>query len=486
MDKPLKVLFASAEVAPFAKVGGLADVAGALPKALAALGHDVRVVMPKYKAINEARFDVGPPIAGFQVSMGPWEEPAQVKNARIGQQVPVYLIENKKYFDRDQVYGHPDDVERFLFFCRAIMETPKRIGWQPDIIHCNDWHTAIVPAWLHTTYHDDPFYANCASVFTIHNLAYQGVFGDQYLALAGIDRETYRAQHSDSPNTLNLMSEAILYSDVINTVSKTYAKEILTPEYGERLDGFLRRRSDRLYGILNGIDYDVFDPAHDSHIPVNYSPSSIDRKIENKVALQRLANLQVDPDAPLIGVIGRLADQKGFDLIAAAIDPIIQDVGAQFVLLGTGEVEYHRVFQELGTRYPSRAAIFLTFDADLAQKIYAGADMFLMPSRFEPCGLGQLISLRYGTVPIVRSTGGLADTVRDYDPRTGEGNGFSFDHYNRDALLVAVTRACEDFKHKDVWRNLMLRGMSEDYSWGASASKYADLYEQAISFHGQE
>lgn len=486
MSKTLKVLFASAEVSPLAKVGGLADVAGALPKALAALGHDVRIIMPKYSVVNDTKFGVGQPIADFQVPMDSWQEPARLKDTRIGQQVPVYLVENDKYFGRDKVYGHPDDVERFIFFCRAIMEVPKKIGWQPDIIHCNDWHTAIVPAWLHTTYRSDPFYAHCASVFTIHNLAYQGVFGGQYLALAGIDQGTYRAQHPEAPNTLNLMSEAILYSDVINTVSRTYAEEILTPEYGERLDDVLRRRSDRLYGILNGIDYDVFDPAHDPHLSVNYDASSVDKKVENKLALQRLVNLPADPGAPLIGTIGRLADQKGFDLIAAAIDPIIQELGAQFVLLGTGEVEYHRLFEELGKRYPSKAAIFLTFDADLAQKIYAGSDMFLMPSRFEPCGLGQMISLRYGTIPIVRSTGGLADTVHDYDPRTEGGNGFSFRHYNRDALLVAVTRACENFKHKNTWQKLMLRGMSEDFSWTASASKYVDLYQAAAGFHEQE
>ncbi len=486
MNRPLKVLFASAEVAPFAKVGGLADVAGALPKALAALGHDVRVIMPKYKQVDDAKFSVGPPITDFQVSMDSHQEAGQVKPTRIGQAVPVYLVDNPRFFARDAVYGQPDDVERFLFFSKSIMEIPEKIGWQPDVIHCNDWHTAIVPAWLHTIYRSNPFWANCASVFTIHNLAYQGVFGDQYLALAGIDRDTYRSQHPNQPNALNLMSEAILYSDVINTVSETYAKEILTPEYGEQLNSLLGTRSDRLFGILNGIDYEVFDPAHDPHIAANYDTQSVDKKAEDKRDLQQRAHLPTDANAPVIGAIGRMADQKGFDLIAAAIDPIIQELGAQFVLLGTGEAKYHRLFEELTQRYPSQAAIFLTFDADLAQKIYAGSDMFLMPSRFEPCGLGQLISLRYGTIPIVRETGGLADTVHDYDPGTREGNGFSFQHYNRDALLIAATRACENFKHKDDWKALMKKGMSEDYSWTASASKYVDLYQQAMKFHEQE
>ncbi|MCL5962288.1 MAG: glycogen synthase, partial [Chloroflexi bacterium] len=357
---------------------------------------------------------------------------------------------------------------------------------QPDVIHCNDWHTAIVPAWLHTIYRDNPFYSRCASVFTIHNLAYQGVCGDHFLALAGFDRDAYRARHPEDPNCLNLMSEAILYSDVINTVSESYAREILTPEYGEQMHNLLANRSDRLFGILNGIDYEVFDPARDPHIAVSYDVASIDKKVENKLALQRRANLTPDPKIPLIGAIGRMADQKGFDLIAAAIDPIIQELGAQFVLLGTGEAKYHRLFEELAHRYPSQAAVYLTFDADLAQKIYAGSDMFLMPSRFEPCGLGQLISLRYGTVPIVRETGGLADTVNNYNPRTGHGNGFTFKHYHRDALLTAVARACENFKHRDAWKELMRKGMSEDYSWGASAGKYVDLYRQAIKFHEQE
>ncbi|MCL5265500.1 MAG: glycogen synthase [Chloroflexi bacterium] len=482
MDRPLKVLIASAEVAPYAKVGGLADVAGALPKALKSQGHDVRVIVPRYGLIDPGKYGLTQVLGEFPVSLDDWTEQVSVNTALLGGIVPIYFVENAKYYNRDAVYGYPDDIERFLLFCRTVLEVPKRFGWQPDVIHCNDWHTAIIPYWLRSIYKDDPFYGNTAAVFTIHNLAYQGIVDGRYLDVARIDRGVYAAQHPTMPYTLNMMSLAILYSDVINTVSPTYAQEILTPEYGEGLQQLLQSRADRLFGIINGIDYEEFNPAADPRIVANYDVLTINKKTENKFALQQECSLPVDATVPLVGTVSRLADQKGFDLIAQAIDPLMKELNMQFVVLGTGEQKYHELFRQIGEKYPNKTGIFLKFDAALAQRVYAGSDMFLMPSRFEPCGLGQMISLRYGTVPIARATGGLVDTIRDFDPRTGEGNGFLFHIYDAHALSIAVARATESFRYPDTWHKLMRTGMTQDFSWGASAKKYADLYEKALSF----
>ncbi|MBI2953776.1 MAG: glycogen synthase [Chloroflexi bacterium] len=486
MSKLLKVLFVAAEVAPYAKVGGLADVVGALPKALKGHGHDVRVEMPRYGTIDVGKYGLTDVLGNFPVSLDSQTEQVSAKSALMAGDIPVYFVENARYFSRDAVYGFPDDVERFIAFGRAALEVPKRLGWQPDIIHCNDWHTALVPYWIKTIYKDDPFYAKTATVFTIHNLAYQGIADGRYIDMARIDRGTYAAQHPELPNALNMLSMAILYADAINTVSPTYACEILTPEYGEGLDQLLSSRADRLFGILNGIDYDEFNPATDPRIPVNFDVSSIDKKVEDKYALQRECNMLVDKNVPLIGTVSRLADQKGFDLIARAVDPLMREINMQFVLLGTGEQKYHDLFHQIGERYSDRTGIFLKFDAALAQRIYAGSDMFLMPSRFEPCGLGQMISLRYGTVPVVRATGGLVDTIRDFDPRTGQGNGFVFHEYDSHALSIAIARAAESFKYPDSWRKVMKTGMEQDFSWGASATEYQELYEKALAFKQKE
>jgi starch synthase len=359
----------------------------------------------------------------------------------------------------------------------------KELGWQPDVIHCNDWHTGIIPNWLKTIYQDDHFFADTATVFTIHNLAYQGIFGPELLEFAGLADYGLIPHPTDDDlsRLVVLMARGILFADVINTVSEKYAQEILTPEYGERMDPILAQRQDRLFGILNGLDYEVWNPATDQDIAVNYDVASLERRVENKLDLQCEADLPVDPGVLLVGMISRLADQKGFDILAEAIDQLME-MGLQFVLLGTGDERYHRMFANVAAKYQGQAAVFLKFDGALARRIYAGSDAFLMPSRFEPCGLGQLISMRYGTVPIVRSVGGLADVVEDYDPTTGRGNGFAFDEYSGDALLGAVKCALDAYRHKDVWRSLMERGMKADFSWGASARKYVDLYHKALEF----
>jgi starch synthase len=479
---PLKVLFLAAEVVPFAKTGGLADVAGALPKAVAALGHDICVGMPRYGRIRPEQFNLQAVVPEYQVPMDDSLESACLFEATIGDSVPVYLVDNAKYFDREGIYMYADDAERFIFFCRAILEGLKQIGWQPDVIHCNDWHTALVPNWLKTIYQDDPFFANTAVVYTIHNLAYQGIFGYRVLEIAGIDEYgfQYHPEMADLNEVVDFMARGIYWADVVSTVSETYAQEILSAEYGERLDPLLRDRRDRLFGILNGVDYEVHNPATDPYITVPYDIDHLDRRVQNKLALQREARLPEDPDAPLMGIISRLTDQKGFDILADSLDHLL-DLGGQFVLLGTGDPHYHELFGNLAETYPKQVAVFLTFNAPLAQRIYAGTDMFLMPSRFEPCGLGQLIAMRYGSVPVVRATGGLADTVQDFVPATDEGNGFVFEKYDRWALFAALIRAMETYKHKEVWRRLQVRGMRADYSWARSARKYVDLYYRALA-----
>ncbi len=478
----LKILMLAAEVAPFAKTGGLADVVGALPKALHDLGHDVRVAMPLYGRIRREQF-------GLQRLVPPFETPIHrtVKHAglwqtSIGDRVPVYMVENAEYFDREGIYMYPDDADRFIFFCRAALEGLRYLDWQPDIIHCHDWHTAIVPNWMNTIYKDDPFFAETATIYTIHNLAYQGIFGYRVLEIAGIDEWgfMYHPEMVDLNEVVDLMARGIYWADLINTVSETYAAEILTPAFGERLDPLLRDRRDRLFGILNGIDTEEFDPATDPHIAANYDVDHLARRAENKRALQEEAGLAPEADRPLIGVISRLNEAKGMDLLAQAIEPILAQ-GAQFVLMGTGEQQYHERFSRIAQERPEQAAVFLTFNDALARRIYAGSDMLLMPSRVEPCGTNQLIAMRYGNVPIVRATGGLADTVRDFDPRTDQGTGFAFAEPDPWSLFAAVVRALETFKHRDSWQGLQRRGMTADFSWRQSARKYVDLYRRAIA-----
>jgi len=483
MDKPLKILVVSAEAVPFAKVGGLADVAGSLPKALRRLGHDVRLAMPKYRRINEAQFGLTKVLESLPVPAGSDHELASVFESAIDG-MPAYLIGNDKYFGREKVYGYDDDGERFVFFCRATLEALKKLNWRPDIIHCNDWHTGIIPNWLKTIYKDDPFFAGTATVFTIHNLAYQGIFGPELLEFAGLADYGLipHPEHDELSQVVVLMARGILFADVINAVSEKYAEEILTPEYGERLDSILAQRRDRLFGILNGLDYELWNPATDQDIAVNYDVDSLDRRMGNKLALQREAGLPQDPAVLLIGMISRLADQKGFDILTEAMDQLMK-LDLQFVLLGTGDEHYHRIFANVAGKYQGQAAVFLKFDPALARRIYAGSDAFLMPSRFEPCGLGQMIAMRYGSVPIVRSTGGLADTVEDYDPTTDQGNGFTFSAYSEEALLTAVKRALEAYQRQDIWRTLMERGMRADFSWEVSAKKYVELYRRALFDH---
>ncbi len=479
----LKVLILAAEIVPFAKVGGLADVVGALPKALKELGHDVRLAMPRYGQIKPERFALTTVLDAVTVNMSSFQEQISVRQGIIGDGIAVYMIDAPRYFDRENIYGYTDDGERFILFCRAALETMRTLGWSPDIIHCNDWHTGIIPNWMHTVYREDPFFANTATAYTIHNLAYQGIFGYRILEVAGVAAGGFLyPQIVELANVVDIMGRGILFADAITTVSERYAQEILTPTFGEKLDQLLRSRRERLFGILNGIDYQEMNPAIDRYIHTHFDQNTLDKRAENKRALQERAHLPVKPDVPLVAMISRLADQKGFDLIAQIIQPLMAQ-GIQLVVLGIGDQHYHEMFQNLAARYPEQVAIFLTFNTELAQSIYAGSDMFLMPSRFEPCGLGQLIAMRYGSVPIVHSVGGLADTVQEYNPRTGEGNGFAFSNYDPWELFASIVRALEVYRFKDIWRTLQQRGMAADHSWHASAVRYINVYRNAIAFH---
>ncbi len=477
----------SAEVFPFAKTGGLADVAGALPRALRTLGHDVRVAMPRYGRIDQAHFNLQKTLDPFPVPLDSTSEDASIFEGKLEPDIPVYFVENKPLFDREGIYMYPDDAERFIFFSRAALEMLKRLNWQPDVIHCHDWHTALIPNWLRTIYASDPFFADTATVFTIHNIAYQGIFGYRVLEVAGLASYGFIAHPSVAPEinqVFDFMARGILFADKINTVSETYARDIQTPEFGERLDPILRERKDRLSGILNGIDAETYDPTHDSNIAQTFDRNALDARRANKLALQKESDLPQDPDAPLLAIVSRLTDQKGIDLVADTIDHIFDTLPAQLVLMGTGDQHYHDFFLQLRSKYPGRVAVFLTHDPALARRIYAGADILLMPSRSEPSGTNQMIAMRYGCIPIVRATGGLADTVEDFDGRQARGTGFIFQAYDRWAMFAAVVRAAEVYQSSETWRALQARAMSADFSWDAAAHKYDLLYRDAIARHG--
>ncbi len=484
-QRPLKILLVSAEVAPFAKVGGLADVAGALPKALRAMGHDVRVVMPRYGSIDVEKYRLRRVLTGLGVPLAHQPVNADVLEGRIGDEVPIYFIENQQFFGREGMYGFWDDDARFIYFSRAALEMLRPLGFQPDVIHVNDWHTAVIPNLLARLYASDPFYADMATVLTIHNLAFQGVFGYGTLHLAELEPwGLIRPGMAGLDDIVNLLGRGLYFSDVVNTVSNRYAEEILTPEYGEKMDPLLRVFKSKLYGIINGIDYDVFNPRADASLAARYDIGTIDKKVENKLALQKEVGLPQDASIPVIGLISRLYDQKGLDLIANIMWGLMR-LNLQLVVLGAGDGRYEEMFRNSARDNPLKVSATIGFKPVLAQHIYAGADMFLMPSRFEPCGLGQLISVRYGTIPIVRATGGLADTIQDWDPVTQTGNGFVFTAYDHWDLYAQVVRALETYRQPALWRRLQANAMSTDVSWANSAEQYINLYRMAMARHAE-
>ncbi len=482
-EEPLKILYLSVEVVPFAKTGGLADVAGALPKAIKALGHDIRVIMPLYGFMNRTALDLKPVVEALSVPIGERSELCAIWEGRMGDSVPIYFVDNPRLFDRDGIYMYPDDDERFIFYSRAAVETAKALNWQPDIFHCNDWHTGMVPNWMQTIYRDDPFFSQTRTVFTIHNLAYQGIFGHRVLEIAGVARYGFLAhpELSNLNNVVDLMGRALIFAHVVNTVSERYAQEIMTPAFGEGLDPILRDRAETVFGVLNGIDTELWDPASDQDIATNYDVGHLERRTDNKIALQSAAHLPAKRDHPLLGLISRLVEQKGAELLPPVIEWSVRYMGTQWVILGTGDTHYQDALQELVNRFPRNVSVNLTFSDALAHRIYAGSDIFLMPSRFEPCGLSQMLAMHYGAVPVVHETGGLADTVHDFDPTAGAGNGFTFHDYTPAAFYTALVRSVEIFHLPQIWHTLQRKGMKSDFSWHRSALKYVDLYRKAIS-----
>jgi starch synthase len=481
MATPLKVLFVSSEVAPFAKTGGLADVAGALPKALRARGVDVRVVTPLYAGMD---WDAQERLDGqLEVPMWWGSARAGVRVGRLpGSDVPVYFLEYNRYFDRPHLYGPPgdaydDNLERFAFLSRGALEASKALGFFPDVVHANDWQTALVPFYVDTVEWGQPLHG-AASVYTIHNLAYQGVTDGGAMFVTGLGQGHYNADELEHFGALNLTKGALRRSTVISTVSPAYAREIQSAELGCGLDGILRARSADLFGILNGIDVSSWDPATDRHLPATFHRGDMAGKRECKAALQAEAGL-THARAPVFAAIGRLTPQKGFDVLAGCMDRIL-DWDVQLVLLGTGDAEAQRQFAELSGRHPGKFKAWLGFDDGLAHRIEAGADFFVMPSRFEPCGLNQMYSLRYGTLPIVRATGGLRDTVQSYREDTGDGTGFVFDDLSPDALANTIGWALSTyFEREPHVRAMRERAMAQDFSWAAAAEAYEDLYFEA-------
>ena len=475
----MKVLFAASEAHPFIKTGGLGDVMGALPKSLIKLGVDVRVVIPKYKNIKDELKQKLQFVKWFTVSVGWRNQYCGVFQYQY-KGVTYYFIDNEYYFNRDGLYGYFDDGERFAFFNRAVLEFIKQIDWQPDLINCNDWQTGMVPVLLNLEYKKDEFYSKIKTVFSIHNLLFKGSFSPKILPeLFGYDYMPLANGSVELDGAVSFLKGGLNYCDQITTVSKTYAEEIKTPQYGEGLDGFLRSRSYYLMGIVNGIDYEEFNPQDDKFIFKNFNANSIDNKVQNKLALQRELGLPQKKDTPMIGLISRLTHQKGCDLIVNMIDRLLQK-DIQLVILGTGDYWYEETFKNLQYRYPDKVSANIKFDNTLAHKIYAATDMFLMPSLFEPCGLGQLIALRYGSIPIVRETGGLKDTISPYNKYNGVGNGFGFKNFNSNELMQIIEYALTIYDDKDAWNNIIRQAMDSDNSWEKSAMQYKLLYEDVV------
>ena len=475
----MKVLFVTSESYPFIKTGGLGDVAYSLPKALKKLGTDIRVIMPKYLQIVEFIKQQMEPLDEFTVPVG-WRNQYCGIERYVSEGVEYYFVDNEYYFKRKNAYGYFDDAERFAFFSRAVIEFVKRRIFVPDVIHLNDWHTGLVPAYLKSEDMEPVDVSALRTMFTIHNLQYQGRFAPEvFYDITGLPHEMMSDEGLEFFGDVNFMKGAINYSDMVTTVSPSYAQEIRMPYYGENLDGLLRKREDVLHGILNGVDYELYDPKTDPALFVNYDENSLEKKAENKLKLQQMLGLPEDKDIPIIGMVTRLVSQKGIDLVERVLGEVLAHK-VQFVIIGTGDEKYHASMNYYAMTYPEKCAVRIQFDATLAQRIYAGADLFLMPSQFEPCGIGQLIALKYGTLPIVRETGGLRDTVIPYNQATGEGNGFSFTNYNAHDMLHVIEYALSVYEDKGVWKNLMLQAMNCDFSWNKSAKEYLKRYQELM------
>ena len=485
MENDMKILFATSEAAPFAKTGGLGDVAGSLPVALKEKGVDARVIMPLYKCIPQQYKDQMRYLDHIYIDMAWRHQYAGIFELEHNG-CTYYFIDNEFYFNGDNLYSFIHlDCEKFIFFSKAVLSLLPTIGFRPDVIHCNDWQTGAIPVFL-DTFQDNPFFRGIKTVMTIHNLNFQGRWDFQGIKDAmGISDYYFTSDKLEYYKDANLLKGGMVYANKISTVSDTYAQEITTPEYGEGLNELLSARRNDLIGIVNGISYTDWNPHTDSMIYQTYTARTVNkRKVENKLRLQADLGLPVDANKMMIGVVSRLTDQKGFDLVAYKLEELCSDGGAQIVVLGTGDEKYEGLFKHYAWKYPETFSAQIYFSNEMSHKIYAASDAFLMPSKFEPCGLSQLISLRYGTIPIVRETGGLKDTVIPYNEYTGEGTGFSFANYNADEMLNIIHYAMDVYyNHKDQWKKLIANGMAMDYSWNVSAGKYIKMYQELTGIY---
>lgn len=491
--KKYKILFVTSEVVPFIKTGGLADVSAALPQSLAEMGHEVRIVVPKYGAVDDRKYKIHEVVRlkDLKVMIGDKEVTFSLKSCFLpGQRVRVqiYFLDNHEYFgSRNSLYTDPmtgkdykDNEERFTLLNLSVFELIQKLGWIPDLIHCNDWQCGLIPAYLKNVYKNDEMFSAFKTLFTVHNLAYQGIFAPTAFKKTGLPEQLNSSKGIVHNDRVNFMKSGLMFADVINTVSSTYAQEIRTDkELGAGLKEILSKRKNDLYGIINGIDVKVWNPEKDKHLPKKYTSKNLEGKKVNKKALVERFKLEYKEDVPVLGVIARLYDSKGFDLIQKMFEDLMK-LDIQLILLGTGDPKLHSFFDKMNKKHKDKFAAYLGFNDDLAHLIEGGADIFLMPSRYEPCGLNQMYSLKYGTVPLVRKTGGLADTVIKFNEKTKEGNGFMFDKYDHKELLKEIKRAVKVYQDKETWIKIMKTGMKSDFSWDSSAKKYIDLYKKII------
>ena len=487
MDSKLRILMIASECVPYIKTGGLADVVGALPMILRQAGHDVRVVIPKYAQIDYERHQLQPHLSPMGVWMGNTQEWCSIHMSNSAG-FPVYLVESNKFFDRWGLYhdadfnDYQDNPLRFAFLTRAGLQLCKDIGFVPDIVHAHDWQTALAPAYLKIWHWNDPHLGRAASVLTIHNIAYQGVYGDRSYDYLGLQRANFTSEKFEDHGRVNFLKGGIHYADIVNTVSPTYANETRTPQGGYGLAPYLNDKGLNYWGILNGCDYSVWDPAVDPKIPARYTPQDLSGKAVCKAALQKRLGLEENPEVPIVGIVSRLVQQKGLDLLARVIEPLVNDQVVQFAILTSGEKSLESFFESLPARFPGKIGCFIGYDDGLSHLIEAGADFFLMPSMYEPCGLNQMYSLKYGTLPIVRATGGLEDTVQQYNEQTGGGTGFKFYQPTPDAVYNTVGWAVSTyFDRKAHIQQMIQAAMAEDFSWDRSAAVYESMYEQAIA-----
>jgi starch synthase len=476
----MHIAFAASECVPFSKTGGLADVVGALPKALAAAGHQVSVFLPRYRQTKLA--DPQTVVASVTIPFDDHYRFCSILSGGSQGGVRYYFVEYPPYFDREAIYGgaagdYPDNAERFALFSRAVLEATKILG-VPHIFHCHDWQTALIPVLLHTQYATDPAFRAVATVFTIHNMGYQGLFSPDTLPLLTLPWDLFTISKMEFFGQVNFLKGALVYADFVTTVSRRYAQEIQTTEFGFGLDGVLHDRAATVAGILNGVDYDEWSPQADKYISAKYSPEDLSGKTKCRQDLLNTFGLtSADSKLPVIGLVSRFASQKGFDLITQIIDRLMRE-DLLIIGIGSGDKKYEEMFTRLNKQYPKKIAVKIAYDNVLAHKIEAGSDMFLMPSQYEPCGLNQIYSLKYGTVPVVRATGGLDDTIESWDGRTGKGTGFKFSEFSGEVLLLTIKHALLAFRDQTSWQTLMRNGMKKDFSWTASAKEYIRIYER--------